>query len=114
MLDSLRYLLILGACAALTAPLEYRAGVYRRPHRLIATLVPVVLAFGLWDRIAVARGDWWFASRYTIGVHIAGLPIEEWLFFVVIPICAVLTFESLGGARRHRAPREMAMARDDG
>jgi hypothetical protein len=25
------------------------------------------------------------------GHRLAGLPIEEWLFFVVVPVCALLT-----------------------
>ncbi len=101
-----RYLAILAAAAAITLPLEFVLGarVYRRPRRLLITLLPVIVVFGGWDLIAVARGDWWFASRYTIGLHVLGLPIEEWLFFAVIPVCALLTFEVLGPRQRRSRP----------
>ncbi|MDI1462963.1 lycopene cyclase domain-containing protein [Catellatospora sp. KI3] len=100
-MDPLRYLLILLACLAVTLPLELLLGarVYRRPRRLLAALAPVVALFVLWDLAAVARGHWWFDPRYTTGVRLLGLPVEEWLFFVVVPLCALLTYEVLGRTR---------------
>ncbi|GHJ48810.1 lycopene cyclase [Catellatospora sp. TT07R-123] len=99
-MDPLRYLLILAACLAVTLPLELLLGarVYRRPRRLLAALAPVVALFVLWDLAAVARGHWWFDPRYTTGARLLGLPVEEWLFFVVVPLCALLTYEVLGRA----------------
>ena len=62
-----------------------------------------------WDLIAVHRGYWWFSARYTLGLRLAGLPVEEWLFFGVVPACALLTYEVLGrGAHglRSRSDRQ--------
>ncbi|MEV0454141.1 lycopene cyclase domain-containing protein [Catellatospora methionotrophica] len=108
-MDPLRYLLILAACVAVTLPLELILGarVYRQPRRLLLALAPVVAVFALWDLIAVARGHWWFSERYTTGVILAGLPLEEWLFFLVVPLCALLTFEVLG-----RGPQLLRRARE--
>jgi lycopene cyclase domain-containing protein len=99
--NAYRYLLVLSACMAVTLPLELAVGarVYRRPWRLAATLIPVVLVFAAWDGFGVWRGDWRFTPAYVVGIRIAGLPIEEWLFFVIVPLCAVLTFEALGSRR---------------
>jgi len=93
---SLRYLLALGACCALTFGLEFLFGarVFRRPRRLFLTLLPVVVIFGTWDLIGHARGHWSYADAYTIGLRIIGLPVEEWLFFIVIPLCALLGYEA--------------------
>jgi lycopene cyclase domain-containing protein len=74
--------------------------VYRRPRALLATIVPVVIVFGGWDLLAVRYGDWWYSGRYTLGVWLAGLPVEEWLFFLVVPTCSVLTYEALARAGR--------------
>jgi lycopene cyclase domain-containing protein len=97
-MDAWQYLLVLAACVAVTLPLEFAAGarVYRRPKALLATLAPVLALFAGWDVIAVRRGEWWFSARYTLGLRIAGLPVEEWLFFLVVPVCALLTYEVLG------------------
>ncbi len=97
-MDSWQYLLVLGSCVMLTLPLEIVGGarVYRRPKALLATLAPVLTCFAGWDLIATRRGEWWFSARYTLGLRLAGLPIEEWLFFLVVPVCALLTYEVLG------------------
>lgn len=101
-----QYLLMMGACLGLTLPLELVLGarVYRRPRRLALTLAAVAAPFAIWDAIAIARGHWWFSPRYTTGWMLpAGIPIEELVFFLVIPICGLLTFEvvkRLAGARR--------------
>jgi lycopene beta-cyclase len=97
-MDAWQYLLVLALCVAATLPLEIAGGarVYRRPKALLATLVPVLAIFAGWDLIAVHRGEWWFSARYTLGPRPTGLPVEEWLFFLVVPICALLTYEILG------------------
>lgn len=101
-MDAWQYLLVLVSCVAVTLPLEIIGGarVYRRPKALLATLTPVVLVFGGWDLIAVRHGDWWFSARYTLGPRLAALPVEEWLFFLVVPVCALLTYEVLRRAGR--------------
>jgi lycopene beta-cyclase len=103
-MDAWQYLLVLGACVAVTLPLEIIGGarVYRRPKALLAAVAPVVAAFAGWDLIAVHRGDWWFSARYTLGLRLASLPVEEWLFFLVVPVCALLTYEVLGRRRAGR------------
>ena len=95
--DRWHYLLTLGACLLITAPLEFfGGGVYRRPRRLAAALLPVAALFLVWDVIAVAGGVWWFNPLYITGVIAPGnLPLEEVLFFVVIPLCALLTYNAV-------------------
>lgn len=97
-MDRWHYLALLCACLLVTLPLEVVLGarVYRRPARLAATVAPVVVVFGGWDLLAHRVGHWSFSDRYTLGVRLAGLPVEEWLFFLVVPICTVLTYEAVG------------------
>ena len=118
MLDHLNYLLALGFCVVITLPLEaLGSGVYRRPRRLAAALVPAVLVFVVWDLVAVARGHWSFdAAQILDAPRPGGLPVEELLFFLVVPTCALLTLEAvrglLGRARR-RGRGEGGAALDD-
>jgi lycopene beta-cyclase len=106
-MDGLRYLAILAACVLVTLPLELVLGarVYRRPQLLPGVLLPVLAVFLSWDLIAAARGHWWWDERFVTGLGLAGLPIEELLFFLVVPICALLTYEVLGRARQLRPRR---------
>ena len=97
----LSYLALLAGCLLGTAPLEFLLGtrVYARWRRLLVAVLPgLVLGIG-WDLSAIHRHQWSFDRRYLLGVSVAGLPLEEALFFVVIPVCAVLTLEAV---RRRR------------
>jgi lycopene cyclase domain-containing protein len=92
------YLAILAACLFGTAPLELvlHVRVYAQWRRLLATLVPIVVVFAGWDLYAIHEAQWSYASRYLVGVTLPGhLPLEELLFFLVIPTCAVLTYEAV-------------------
>lgn len=97
----MRHLIYLGVllfCLLGTAPLEIvlRTRVYRRPLRLGLTLLPVVVVFVVWDLYAIARHHWAYDRAQTSGIVLPGrLPLEELLFFLVIPVCAVLTLEAV-------------------
>jgi lycopene cyclase domain-containing protein len=100
----LTYLGILAACVVGTLPLEFvlHTRVYARWRRLLVALVPVVGAFGAWDIAAIAARHWHYDRRYLVGVTLPGhLPLEELLFFVVIPTCAVLTLEAVRARKPH-------------
>jgi lycopene cyclase domain-containing protein len=110
-IDHLHYLGVLAACLVGTLPLEWLgSGVYRRPRRLVRTLAVPLALFLVWDAVAIGRGHWWFDPRQTTGLRLGPVPIEEALFFVVVPLCALLTLEAVQGlvtrlARRTRATR---------
>ena len=94
----LSYLAVLAFCLLGTLPLEVWLGVrvYRQPRRLLLTLLPVVAVFVAWDLYAVAAGHWDFDPGQTVGLVLpGGVPVEELLFFVVVPTCAVLAFEAV-------------------
>ena len=93
----LAYLAVLACCLLGTAPLEVvlRTRVYARWRRLLRTLAPVLLVFVVWDVLAIEAGHWSYDPEQTTGVAIGSLPLEELAFFVVIPVCAVLTLEAV-------------------
>jgi len=95
--DRWQYLIVLGACLFITAPLELLgSGVYRQPGRVAAAIWPVAAVYLIWDAIAVAAHVWSFNPRYILGALAPGdLPVEEVLFFVVIPLCALLTYSAV-------------------
>ena len=92
-------------------PLELYLGVrvWRRPRRLALTVLPVLVVFTLWDLYAIGRDHWFFDPDQTSGVLLFGaLPLEELLFFIVVPIAGVMTLEAVSVVRRWPAVPETA------
>lgn len=70
--------------------------VLRNPRRLALTLLVVIPVFVIWDAYAIAQGHWFFDYSQMTGIMgPLGVPLEEYLFFIVIPIAAVLTWEGV-------------------
>ena len=93
------YLVLMAACLLVTLPVEFVLGarVYRRPNLLLLALLPVVVVFSIWDIVAIVRGHWHYNSAYVTGVQLAfSMPLEELVFFLVIPVCGLLTYEAVG------------------
>lgn len=94
----LTYLAVLAGCLAGALWLEpaLRVGVLRQWRRLLLTLLPVAAVFVVWDLLAIAAGHWTFDPAQTTGVVFpGGLPLDELLFFLVVPVCAILGFEAV-------------------
>lgn len=106
--DKAQYLLLMAGCLIVTLPLELVLGarVWRRPGRLVRALIPTVVVFTVWDIIAIDRGHWSFNPRYVTGWRLPGnLPIEELVFFFVVPICGLLTLEAVRTMLRRSASK---------
>ena len=98
----LAYVAVLAFCVIGTLPLELWLGVrvYRQWKRLLLTLLPVVTVFVVWDLYAIGAGHWTFDEDQTTGVVLPGsLPLDELLFFVVVPTCALLSVEAVRKVR---------------
>jgi hypothetical protein len=56
-----------------------------------------VIIFSIWDIVGILRDHWRYSTRFTTGWKlIFDMPIEELVFFVVVPICGLLTYEAVG------------------
>lgn len=60
---------------------------------LILAILPVSLFFIVWDIAFTALGVWGFNEKYITGISFAGLPLGEYLFFIVIPYCCLFIYE---------------------
>jgi lycopene cyclase domain-containing protein len=99
------YLLVLAGCLIGTAPLEVllHTRVYAQWRRLLLTLLPVLVVFTAWDVLAIRAGHWSYDPRQTTGLHVGNVPVEELLFFLVIPTCSILSLEAVRSVRRRRS-----------
>jgi lycopene cyclase domain-containing protein len=92
------YAALLVGCLVVTAPLELvlRVRVYARWRRFLLALLPEFVVFVAWVLYAIAEGHWKYSAERTLGVRLpGGIPVEEVLFFVVVPLCSVLALEAV-------------------
>jgi lycopene cyclase domain-containing protein len=96
-MDRWQYLIVLGACLLITAPLEILGkGVYRQARRAAFAVLPVAAVFVVWDAVAIAAHVWTYNPKYVTGIELpADIPIEELLFFIVIPLCGLFTYNAV-------------------
>src|SRR3954465_5231197 len=96
-MDHWQYLIVLGACLLITAPLElFGEGIYRRARRAAFAVLPVAAVFVVWDAVAIAAQIWTYNPRYVTGIRLAAdFPIEVLLFFIVIPLCGLFTYNAV-------------------
>lgn len=66
---------------------------YRRPAALFFSLTAVLVVFGGWDIWATISQHWHFERSGIYGLYFLALPLEEWLFFMVITFCCLFTWE---------------------
>jgi len=91
------YLLLM--LASLAVPLAFSFEKQVRFYSKLKYLFPAILFAGavfiMWDIRFEELGIWRFNPEYLLGIYILSLPLEEWLFFLVIPYCSVFIYEIL-------------------
>ena len=91
------YFLIL-ACTIigpLILSFDKKVGFYKKWKYLFPAMVIPALLYIVWDIYFVSKGVWSFNPRYVTGILISNLPIEEVLFFIVVPYSCVFIYECL-------------------
>ena len=84
-----------------------KARVYQKLKRLILTIIPVVVLMVIWDYYAIINNHWFFDPEKTTGITLIGfLPLEELLFFIIVPIAALLSFEAVRSIKKDKVGDE--------
>lgn len=89
------YLFILAAALLLPLLLSFdkKVAYYTKWKYLFPAIVLTACLFIIWDIYFTQRGIWGFSPKHLSGIYIIKLPVEEWLFFLVIPYASVFTYE---------------------
>ncbi len=91
------YFLILAASIAGPFFLSFDKKVtfYKKWKYLLPALLVPAIFYIAWDIYFTARGVWSFNDQYITGLKLVNLPIEEVLFFLVVPYCCVFIYECI-------------------
>jgi len=82
-------LLILSIIFPLVLSFDKKVAFYRHWPALFPSLMVTGALFIIFDIYFARQGIWGFNPRYHSGIVIADLPLEEWLFFIVIPYASI-------------------------
>jgi lycopene cyclase domain-containing protein len=71
---------------------ESKIGYYKSFVGLGLSMALTMLLFIPWDAYFTQQGYWGFNDAYLAGPRWLGLPVEEWLFFVVVPFSSLFIY----------------------
>ncbi len=72
---------------------DKRVSFYKKWKFLPIPLFITLLYFVIWDSYFTKIGIWKFNDNYILGWKILLLPIEEWLFFILVPFACIFIYE---------------------
>jgi len=88
-------LAFIGTCAV-GVNSGFRLGISKKIKQFLLMDAVIVVVYLAWDIWAVVKKSWYFDSNQIIGINLfSRLPIEEILFFVIVPLMGVLTYLAL-------------------
>ena len=74
----------------------------RRIKRALRSIIPVAIIFLVWDYYAVRSGHWFFDESQVVGIYgPSGIPLEEFLFFFIVPLAGLMTIEAVRAVKKH-------------
>lgn len=91
------YLLLnLGSVSVpLALSFDKKVHLYTYWWRMFPAIIAGAAIFITWDIWFTDAGVWSFSPSHTLGVHIAGMPVEEWMFFILVPYACIFIYECL-------------------
>ncbi len=91
------YFLILAASLAgpLLLSFDKKVAFYKKWKYLFPAMIFPALLFIVWDELKTKNGVWHFSDAHTVGIKLGILPLEEVLFFFIIPFCCVFIYECM-------------------
>ena len=91
------YFLILAAAVAgpLALSFDKKVAFYKKwKYLFFPVFVPALLYIG-WDIYFTSKAVWSFNKEYITGLKLYNLPVEEILFFFIVPYCCIFIYECI-------------------
>lgn len=90
------FLILLGSFAGpLALSFDKKVAYYKKWKYLFPALLFPALFFIVWDELKTRAAVWSFSDAHITGIKLSTLPLEEILFFFVVPYCCVFIYECI-------------------
>ena len=94
-------------CGSFWLEIVLKTSVLRRWKRALLSILPISTLFLIWDAYAIAQGHWFFNRDRMLGIYGPfDIPLEEFLFFIIVPMAAILTIEGVTTVKPHLREKE--------
>jgi lycopene cyclase domain-containing protein len=74
---------------------DQKVGYYKKWKYLLSAILSVALVFIIWDEYFTKKEIWGFTPAYIQEIYLGHLPLEEVLFFIIVPYNCVFIYEVL-------------------
>jgi len=79
-----------------------KVAVLKRIKRAFLAIAPIAFLFIAWDAYAIRNNHWSFDNAQILGIYGPFcIPIEEYLFFIIVPMAAIMTIEAVRVVKKH-------------
>jgi len=106
----LEYLVILISVflICLAVKWKFKLQLFHSTREALIVTVSLLVIGSVWDSFAIFRGYWSFNKEFFVGLTIGLMPLEEYLFMMVIPFLTLVVYRI---ARRENgsAPNSVAL-----
>lgn len=74
---------------------DKKVAFYKEWKYFLLAMLPTSIAYIIWDIIATHTGVWKFNNVFLLGNYIGNLPVEEYIFFIVVPYACLFIYACL-------------------
>ena len=85
-------ILLFSIAGPLALSFDKKVAFYKHWKQVFGAMLLPAFFYVVWDIIFTQLGVWSFNGLYITGVHYFNLPIEEMLFFFVVPYCCLFIY----------------------
>jgi lycopene cyclase domain-containing protein len=89
------FILIVSLLGPLALSFDKKVAFYKQWKYVFPAMIFPAVFFIIWDILFTRHGVWSFNPAYITGIHIVNIPLEEALFFFVVPYCCVFIYECI-------------------
>jgi lycopene cyclase domain-containing protein len=89
------FILAVSLAGPLLLSFDKKVAFYKKWKYVFPAMIFPALFFIVWDEFKTRGGVWHFSEAHTVGNYILYLPVEEVLFFFVVPYCCLFIYECM-------------------
>lgn len=101
----MKYLYLLTELGSVFFPLvlsfDKKVAFHASWKRVFVAAIAVGIPFIIWDSLFTESGVWGFNPDYIIGIRIGNLPLEEVLFFLIVPFSCLFIYACVSAYCAH-------------